>query len=888
MCESTQAKAKFTANAEREVLPTNVRPSHYVLTLTPDLNNFTFQGHAQIKIKVNEATSKIVLNSNEIEIQKAQIKNLQGKTEQSFDSESISYDEKTTTATISFAQELEAETETELHLEFTGILNDKMNGFYRSSYDDENGNKRYMATTQFEPADARKAFPCWDEPSIKATFDITLRVPSNLVALSNMNAISDEPISGTELKEVKFATTPIMSTYLLAFIVGDLEYIESHTEGKVSGTPVKCRVYTLPGKSSQGRFALDVCTKTLDLFDEVFGTPYPLPKMDMVAIPDFDAGAMENWGLVTYRTVLLLFDEATTSNSTKQRIASVVAHELAHQWFGNLVTMEWWSDLWLNEGFATWVGNYAVDKLFPEWDFWTQFVSDDFERGLELDAMRSSHPIEVDVKNAFEINQIFDAISYSKGASVIRMLNAYLTEDVFLSGIRSYLKKHKYSNAGTNDLWKALSDESGQDVSKFMNLWTRQVGYPYLAITEEDASESEKTLLIRQNRYLSSGDTTAQENESTWWVPLGLATEASGLKPSHDTLTEKEIRVNVPKNGFYKLNFDTTSVYRVHYPRSALTALGELISKKDVLSPRDRINIISDAGALGQSGIGSSADFLELLQYYVNEDNYSVWTQLASRLASLVSVWFEEKEEIRNQLKALRVKTFSQLVKKLGWESTKGEGDLVGLLRALAISNVGLSGGQEVVSEAKRRFDLFIKGDQSAIQPDLRGPVFNIVVSEGGQEEFQAIKKLYIETDAPDQKLSALRALGYTRNPELISEALNYGISDQVRNQDIIYIFSSLGANTASRRASWSFIKSHWGVLEERYSTNFAILGNLLKYTAGKLSSEKDAEEVESFFNGKDTKKVQRPLQQTLESIRSSAQWLSRDNAKVSEWLSKH
>lgn len=873
----------------RQVLPKSAKPIHYTLTLTPDLESFTFKGHVIIKLEICENTSKIVLNSNEIEISSALIKFHESSDKKSSSSTEIAYDTKTTTATLTFPEELVAGSKAELCLEFTGILNDKMNGFYRSSYTDQEGNKKYMATTQFEATDARKAFPCWDEPASKATFDIILCVPSELVALSNMDVSSENPIQGTSLKEVKFNTTPIMSTYLLAFIVGDLDFIESHTSGKVSGTPVKCRVYAPKGSSQQGQFSLDVCTKTLDLFDEVFGTPYPLPKMDMVAIPDFDAGAMENWGLVTYRTVLLLFDEATSSAKAKQRIASVVAHELAHQWFGNLVTMEWWSHLWLNEGFATWVGNYAVDKLFPEWDFWTQFVVDDFERGLELDAMRSSHPIEVEVKDPAEISQIFDAISYSKGASVIRMLSAYLTEDVFLSGIRSYLKKHMYGNASTGDLWSALSEESGQDVSKFMTLWTKQIGYPYLEVKEKSGpSDDLVTLVVRQKRYLSSGDVTAEDDQNLWWVPLSLVTTTEGFKPDVSVLTEREARFSVPKEGAYKFNYQDVGIFRVQYPTRAIQNLGELLSSKSMLTPRDRIGIIADSASLAQSGIGSSTDFLELLRHFSNEDNYVVWSQVSTRLSSLLSVWFEEPETTRNSLKSLRRNLFSQVVKNLGWEFPEGESVLTGLLRALAIRNVGLSGDESVIEEARRRFKSMVAGDSSVIHPDLRAAVYHIVLTHGGEEEYQAVKKIYMETTTPDQKLGALGALGFASQSDLIQDALNFSISEHVRSQDVIYILSSLGANPQSRRASWSFVKSHWGVLEDRYVTNLSILGNIIKYTASGLASEDDAADVEKFFNGKNTAKVQRPLTQTLESIRSSASWLNRERASVEEWLAKN
>ncbi|RKP12682.1 peptidase M1, membrane alanine aminopeptidase [Piptocephalis cylindrospora] len=417
-----------TTTADRTVLPTEVHPTHYDLTLTPDLKAFTFTGYEEIQLVVDREVRKIVLNADEIEIQKAKLIRLVGKTEETWDITDIDYDKPKQQVTLLLPDTLHpgADAKPKLQIHFTGILNDKMSGFYRSSYDDaKTGEKEWMAVTQFEAADARKAFPCWDEPSIKATFDITLRVPSRLTALSNMDVREERDEEGGKLKAVRFNTSPIMSTYLVAFTVGDLEFIEASTSGEHNeGKPVRCRIYTPPGLSSQGAYALSVTTRVLEYFAQIFGTPYPLPKMDMLAVPDFEAGAMENWGLVTYRTVLLLWEEGKASGGAQQRIASVVAHELAHQWFGNLVTMEWWSHLWLNEGFATWVGELACDHIHPEWDVWTRFVVDDVQRGLHLDSLRSSHPIEVEVRDAAEIGQIFDAISYSKGGSVIRMLSS--------------------------------------------------------------------------------------------------------------------------------------------------------------------------------------------------------------------------------------------------------------------------------------------------------------------------------------------------------------------------------------------------------------------------------------------------------------------------------
>eukprot|EP01094_Clydonella_sp_ATCC50884_P017334 TRINITY_DN2999_c0_g1_i1.p1 TRINITY_DN2999_c0_g1~~TRINITY_DN2999_c0_g1_i1.p1 ORF type:complete len:463 (-),score=132.41 TRINITY_DN2999_c0_g1_i1:21-1409(-) len=388
---------------------------------------------------------------------------------------------------------------------FEGVLNDQMAGFYRSRYSVE-GEERFMAVTQFEPTDARRAFPCWDEPSLKATFSVSLTVPTNRTALGNMPA-EEEQVNG-DLKTIRFGRTPIMSTYLVAFLVGEFDVVEDVTkEGVVM------KVYTPLGKADQGKFALEVGKNTLSFYTDYFAIPYPLPCLAMVAISDFSAGAMENWGLVTYRETALLIDSATSGVSNKQRVAYVVAHELAHQWFGNLVTMEWWKELWLNEGFATWVGNLAVDHLFPAWDIWTKFSSDYFARAQQLDSLRSSHPIEVEVYSSDEINEIFDAISYCKGAAIIRMIASVLGLDAFKKGLQIYLKRHQYGNAVTDDLWQALQESSGVDVKSLMDVWTKHTGYPVL----HAALSSATTLHVRQHRFLSSGEGEGGEDDKTIW-----------------------------------------------------------------------------------------------------------------------------------------------------------------------------------------------------------------------------------------------------------------------------------------------------------------------------------------------------------------------------------
>ena len=437
-------------SADAVVLPASVKPNKYRLTLQPDLNTFTFKGEQTVDIEIVEPTARIVLNAAELEISGVTLRRNGSETS----THSVSLDADTETVTLDFGRTL-SPGRAQLEMEFTGILNDRLVGFYRSEYQDAEGQTRHLATTQFEATDARRAFPCWDEPAQKAVFDVTLIFDDAYQAVSN-TPIVEESSPAPGLRSVRFGETPIMSTYLLAFVVGDLVSVEADA---ADGTRVG--IWTTRGKENQAGFALDTSVKLLGYFNEYFGIPYPLPKLDHIAIPDFAAGAMENWGAVTYRETALLVDPENSSAGTRQRVAEVVAHEMAHMWFGDLVTMEWWDDLWLNESFASWMGTKAVDWLFPDWEMWTQFVNMDTNRALSLDGLKNSHPIEQEVKNPAEVSQLFDAISYSKGGSVMRMLENFLGPEVFQGGLYRYLKGHEYGNARTQDLWERTGRRIG-------------------------------------------------------------------------------------------------------------------------------------------------------------------------------------------------------------------------------------------------------------------------------------------------------------------------------------------------------------------------------------------------------------------------------------------
>ncbi|KAI7832592.1 peptidase family M1-domain-containing protein [Gamsiella multidivaricata] len=860
-------------NPNRVVLPTNVTPSHYTLTITPDLEKYTFRGYVEINITIHEATKTIQINTKELTTSWVNVE-IDGKTH---DAAETTFDEHRETTTFTFESELPKGSAV-LSMHFDGILNDKMAGFYRSSYKDTEGNAKVMGVTQFEATEARRAFPCWDEPSAKATFSIKLVIPVDLVALSNMPVESVTMVEPEE-KTVHFEKTPIMSTYLVAWAVGDFEYVESTTT-KLEN-PVTCRVYTLPGLKEQGRFAVEITPKILEYFSEIFGTAYPLPKMDQIAVPDFDMGAMENWGLVTYRTVALLFDEKTSDLRFKEQVASIVAHELAHQWFGNLVTMEWWDHLWLNEGFATWVGTLAVDHLFPEWDTWSSFVVNDVQRGIALDSLRSSHPIEVPVNDPHEIHQIFDAISYSKGASVIRMLSNWLTLDVFLAGIRRYLKKHEYQNATTDDLWAALSEESKIDVGEFMGTWTRVIGLPIL-----DVSESDGVVSVEQHRYLSTNDVKPEEDETIWWVPLGVYPKPESIADPNQTLKTRSLKFEVPE-GPYLLNKNFSGVFRTNYPPSAIARIGQaILNGSDLVSLSDRAGLVADISSLAKSGHTATKNFLDLVQYYKNEDTYIVWELLAQRVGEIASV-FADDERIYQGINHFQRNLIDGMVQKLGWEYPDGEDYLTSRLRNVILRTAGRAGHEATVAEAKRRFAIFVSdpSQDGILHPSIRQTAFEIVLSKGGEEELNHVLKYFRSAPKQDQQVVALLALGHVQKPELIAKVQALAISEEVRSQDIMYVLNGLSVNPKARLSTWEFVKAKWPLLEERYKSSMGLLGACVKAPLSQVSDSSLVKDVTEFFVDKDTKSFQRALDQAIESLNVNSAWVAREHEGLTAWL---
>ncbi len=858
-------------------LPAHVKPERYKIMLKPNLESFTFEGEETISLLLEKSTKQITLHSTDIEIEAVEWVH---RGRESWGGKVV-YNRKTETATFSFPKNLE-KGKGELKLKFKGILNDKMRGFYRSKY--SVGEVDYhLATTQFESTDARRAFPSFDEPSQKAIFDVTLMIPANTVAISNtMESSIKEHESGYKI--VEFEPTPKMSTYLLAFIVGDFEYIE----GK-RGKGEMVRIFTTPGKKEQARFALDVAIKCMDFYENYFKIDYPLPVLDMIAIPDFAAGAMENWGAVTYRESTILVDSEKSSIGNKQWVAMVIAHELAHQWFGNLVTMEWWTHLWLNEGFASFIEYLAIDEIFPEWDIWTQFVGTELADAFSLDALENTHPIEVEVGHPSEISEIFDRVSYSKGASVLRMLWKYLGEEDFQKGLQYYLKKHAYSNAETEDLWKALEEVSGKPVGEIMANWTSKAGHPILRL-EAVGSRFKLT----QSRFFSSPVSKKRSKDDTIWsIPLD------------GQLMDKKTRSHI---GSGKLNIGEVSLVRVDYPHEYLKKLEKNIEK---LSAPDRLGLIRDSFDLAQSGNSPTTLALELAQKYVREEDFTVWSALTGHIAQLDSLLAHESfyEDFRKYGREI----YSRMANKMGWEKKTGEKHTDSLLRGMVLNMMGGFGDLETIKKAQELFSNVIPAKarlvseseragiytnkshgsriksgmtQSVkIDPDLRGVVYNMVAENGGQSEWNSLVKMYKEEDNQQEKDRIGRSLGLFKQKNLLQKTLEFAISKHVRFQNSLQLVASVWSNPSGRYLAWEFVKKNWKLLKERYAGGHYF--TRVFQPAGEFTKVSDAHDIEEFVKINPVPEAKRTIAQVLEQIYANIEWLKRDKQKIKSFLQK-
>ena len=866
MAKQVHDDGKFTGVR----LPTNIKPSHYDLCLTPDFDKFTFEGSLKVDYQSSEPAESIVLNAHELVIHGGSI--------QENDSNPLSvvtYSESTETVTLEFRDKIAPKGT--LMLNFTGTLNDKMKGFYRTTFK-IGGQVVHAATTQFEATDARRCFPCWDEPAVKATFIVTLKIKKFIeaggkkyerMALSNMpeESRSDDDVN----LEVKFVKSPIMSTYLLAFIIGPFEMIEGSDKGR------RIRVFTTPGKKEQGRFALEVACKALPFYEDYFQIKYPLPKMDLVAIPDFASGAMENWGLVTYRETCLLVDPKNTSTNTRQWIAIVVAHELAHQWFGNLVTMEWWTHLWLNEGFASFMEFLCVDHIFPEYDIWTQFISETYIPALDLDSLDNSHPIEVPVKHPAEIDEIFDTISYLKGASVIRMLYNYIGDDSFRRGMQDYLTKFAYKNAQTEDLWDCLEVASGKPVRRLMSGWTSQKGYPWLSI--ECATGGK--LSLKQEKFTADGKISNDDASTTWMIPISVATGDEPKNGKDVCLMDGKsatISIDGSDDNWVKFNPGTVGLYRCAYPETMIKKFLPAISDLS-LQPLDRLGLQNDLFALCQAGKVNSVDLFKMLEAYKNETNYTVWASIDGCLGQFATLL--AGTEHLDKLHAFGCWLYSDSFDRLTWSIKENEKHVDALMRTLVINRLVSFGNKDVINQALDRYKAHVT-KSSIIPADLRAAVYKTVAIYGDEEQFESLFTIYRTDELHEEKLRAARALGFTRNEDRLKRTINFILSDELRNQDKVSVIAPIGRSNPA--LAWKFFQNNKDMLKGIYESGF-LMSSLVKCCTNSFTSEQDAQEIEEFFASNKFPGTERTVKQSLERIRLNAVWLARDGEALKEFL---
>lgn len=864
LAPGTACQTILTASTpDREILPAHAVPVKYEVKLEPNLTSFAFEGEVKVHLDVVESANFVTLNSLECTVHEAAIGGLKAL--------DIAYDTDKQTVTFTFPEKFATGAQ-ELLFSFTGELNDKMAGFYRLLYE-ENGETKYLATTQMEPTDCRRAFPCFDEPALKAEFAITLVAEEKYTCLLNMD-VKEKLVAGGK-QTVVFNTTPRMSTYLVAFVVGELLYIETLSYR------VPVRVYTTPGMEEQGRFALDLAANTLEFFDKTFGIEYPLPKMDMIAIHDFSAGAMENWGLVTYRVLAILLDNKTLSLAAKQRVAEVVQHELAHQWFGNLVTMDWWEGLWLNEGFATWMLWYLCNKFYPEWKVWELYVGDSLQQALGLDALRSLHPVEVPVKRADEINQIFDAILYSKGLLLLKMIAEWLGEDVFIKGVLQYLHKHKYGNTTTSDLWAALLAASGEDVVKVMDVWTKQVGYPVVQVEEKG-----NTVTFKQERYLLTGDVTPEEDKVVYPVFLNLLQHHVDEKVHNALLTTKEHLVELADVEFFKVNRNQLGVYRVNYTPERWATIGQ---QAEYLSVEDRIGLVADAGSLAVSGYASTTGMLSLVLGWTAETNYVVWLEIIARVSGLQRLFTFESQADVDALELFVRLLVGEQVRKIGWEFGEGEDFQLLQLKLLLFGAAAHANDEAVVAAAKEMFAKYVGGDKEAVHPNIRGSVFAAVARHGGAAEYEQLFAIYKDPVLVDEKISALRVLGMFSQPELMARTLGYVLDPSVVKQQDLYIpMAGLALHRAGITALWEWVQTKWDKLTELLPPGLGMLGIVVQVCTLLFTLADKIAEIKQFFATKDSKGFDQKLSQSLDSVQLRVNWLARDRTAIVAWLKEH
>lgn len=831
------------------------KPNNYKIFLDIDRINRKFNGSVTIFGKTFSDNHTIILHSKDLDIKNVVV---DGKTADF----SIGINDE---LTITHPDIIPAEHV--IVISYTGIITDSMHGMYPCYYEHK-GIKKELIATQFESHHAREVIPCVDEPAAKATFDLTISTENNQIVLGNM-PIKSQDTENDKLVTV-FNTTPIMSSYLLAWVVGELHkktaFTKSGVEVNIWATPAQ------PAKSLD--FALDIATRSIDFFDQYFDTPYPLPKADHVALPDFSSGAMENWGLITYREIALLADPKNTSISNKRYIATVIAHELSHQWFGNLVTMEWWNDLWLNESFASLVEYIAVDALEPSWNIWLDFASYESIAALKRDSLDGVQPVQIDINHPDEINTLFDgAIVYAKGARLLQALRYYIGESAFQSGLKHYFKKHAYKNTVSNDLWKSFNTVCDKDIESFMQKWLSQPGFPVVHVRQDN-----EKIYLSQNRLTnvySDKDTSNQ----IWPIVLNAKNDQIP-----ELLDKPKIEFEYKSDKIPKLNNGSIVHFITNYDQSILNRMiNELNDKK--LPAIDRLQILNEQSILASAGIVNNASLVKLIEAYADEDTESVWDIIGFSIGELKK-FVSDDDEADSNLRTLVGIVAKKQYDRLGWDKINGENESDTSLRSTIISMMLYSEHLSVISTAINKFNACAIEN---LDPELRGAIMSAaVIYENNPDTIDKLVDSYKNTDSSELKQSISAALTSTRDKKVIDQILSI-VKDSsiIRTQDVARWIVNLLRNKHAKDESWKWIQENWDWITKTFSGDKSY-DDYPKYAANFLSTEKQLIEYQKLFNPliKDPS-LTRAIEMGINEISNRIKLIKRDKESVKEALSK-
>ncbi|XP_020715909.1 glutamyl aminopeptidase [Ceratitis capitata] len=870
-------------------LPESVYPTNYDLYLHPDIETGDFSGQVIIRVNTTSVISEIVLHSSNLNISSVYLKNTGSST---IYVRSYELDTLREFLIITLSEELSAGRVFDIGIIFAGNMDGKITGLYSSSYLKEDNSKKLIATSKFEPTYARLAFPCFDEPAMKATFQITLVQPSgdDYHALSNMN-IASTSYQG-KYTEVYFNQSVPMSTYLACFIVSDFQSKSAEIDTKGIGDTFTLRAFATPEQLDKVDFALEVGKAVMEYYIQYFQIEYPLPKMDMVAIPDFVSGAMEHWGLVTYRETALLYDNEESSTANKQRVALVIAHEFAHMWFGNLVTMKWWNDLWLNEGFARYIENKGINAVFPEWKMLDQFIVTRLHEVLTLDATLGSHPIIQTVESPAEITEIFDTITYGKGGSLIRMLEDFIGAENFQKAVTNYLNEYKFKNAVTEDFLNEIEKLGlDLDVKTIMNTWTVQMGFP--VVTVEQVSTTKYRLT--QKRFFSNPkDYESEYNDSpynyTWSIPITFKTSSSdNVQRAWFLYNQDSLEIDLDGSvDWIKFNFDQTGLYRVNYPDALWQSLAnELIENPETFSVGDRASILNDAFSLADATQLSYDIAFDLMKYLAKEEDYVPWSVAVSKLTSLKnSLMFTETYINYKQYASDLIEP---IYKKVGW--TVSTDHLENRLRQAVLSAACSLGVESCLEEAAVSFRAWLAAPTTRPHPDVRETVYYYGMQTIGDEEtWDAMWQLYIAESDANEKSKLMYGLSAVQVPWILNDFVTLAWSeDNVRGQDYFTCLQYIAANPVGRPIVWDYVREQWPQLVARFGINERTLGNLIPAITARFDTQVKLEDMQFFFaKYPEAGAGAAARTRALETVKNNIEWLANNREPIDAWLEKY